>query len=79
MLSVSLKTLNIILMCFDGKNNHLRKMKRNETDFFWTHDEIQFLLVQHKTYSLVFMTIPDVSKMSQFKVIDSCQTIKTWF
>ena len=24
MLSMSLKTLNIILMCFDGKNNHLK-------------------------------------------------------
>ena len=22
-----LKTLNIILMCFDGKNNHLKKMQ----------------------------------------------------
>ena len=27
-LSMSLKTLNIILMCFDGKNNHLKKNKR---------------------------------------------------
>ena len=25
MLSMSLKTLNIILICFDGKNNHLKK------------------------------------------------------
>ena len=24
MLSMSLKTLNIILICFDGKNNHLK-------------------------------------------------------
>ena len=29
MLSMSLKTLNIILMCFDGKNSHLKKNKRN--------------------------------------------------
>ena len=28
MLSMSLKTLNIILMCFDGKNNYLKKNKR---------------------------------------------------
>ena len=29
MLSVSLKTLNIILMCFDEKNNHLKNLKKN--------------------------------------------------
>ena len=28
MLGMSLKTLNIIWMCFDGKNNHLEKSKR---------------------------------------------------
>ena len=28
MLSTSLKALNIILMCFDGKRNHLKKKKR---------------------------------------------------
>ena len=27
MSSMSLKTLNIILMCFDGKNNYLKKKK----------------------------------------------------
>ena len=28
MLSVSLKTLNIIFMCFDGENNDLKKKKQ---------------------------------------------------
>ena len=28
LLSVSLKTLNIILMCFDGKNNHLKNNQK---------------------------------------------------
>ena len=31
MLSMSLKTLNIILMCFDGKNNHLKKKTGEST------------------------------------------------
>ena len=31
MLSMSLKTLNIILMCFDGKNNHLKKKNTRES------------------------------------------------
>ena len=56
MLSMSLKTLNIILMCFDGKNNHLKKNKRKysnsnnkrmskvlKIDFVLSDDEIQFL------------------------------------
>ena len=56
MLSISLKTLNIILMCFDGKNNHPKKNKRNysnsnnkrmskvlKIDFILSDDEIQFL------------------------------------
>ena len=30
MLSMSLKTLNITLMCFDGKNNHLKKKSREK-------------------------------------------------
>ena len=30
MLRVSLKTLNIILMCFDEKNNHLKNLKKNK-------------------------------------------------
>ena len=28
MSSMSLKTLNVILMCFDGKNNFLKKKKK---------------------------------------------------
>ena len=28
MKSMSLKTLSIILMCFDGKNNHLKKTNK---------------------------------------------------
>ena len=56
MLSMSLKTLNIILMCFDGKNNYLKKNKRKysnsnnkrmskvlKIDFVSSDDEIQFL------------------------------------
>ena len=56
MLSMSLKTLNIILMCFDGKNNHLKKNKRKysnsnnkrmskvlKIDFVLTDDEKPFL------------------------------------
>ena len=56
MLSMSLKTLNIILMCFDGKNNHLKKNKRKysnsnnkrmskvlKIDFVLSDDETQFL------------------------------------
>ena len=56
MLSMSLKTLNIILMCFDGKNNYLKKNKRKysnsnnkrmskvlKIDFVLSDDEIQFL------------------------------------
>ena len=56
MWSMSLKTLDIILMCFDGKNNHLKKNKRNysnsnnkrmskvlKIDFVLSDDEIQFL------------------------------------
>ena len=31
MLSVSVKALNIIFMCFDGKNNHLKKNTRECT------------------------------------------------
>ena len=55
MLSMSLKTvfmLSIILMCFNGKNNHLKKMQEREYSntnnkemsreskihFFWTDD-----------------------------------------
>ena len=30
MLGMSLKTLNIILMCFDEKNTHLKKKKQEE-------------------------------------------------
>ena len=30
MLSMSLKTLNIILMCFDGKNNHLKNNQEKQ-------------------------------------------------
>ena len=58
MLSVSLKILNIILMCFDEKkNNHLLKNTREGTEivltknaesiknwhFFLANDETQFL------------------------------------
>ena len=56
MLNMSLETLNIILMCFDGKNNHLKKNKRKysnsnnkrmskvlKIDFVLSDDEIQFL------------------------------------
>ena len=57
MLSMRLKTLNIILMCFDGKNiNSKKKNKRNysnsnnkrmskvlKIDFVLSDDEIQFL------------------------------------
>ena len=57
MLSMSFKTLNITLMCFDGKNNHLKNKTRekysnsnNKTmlkvlkiDFVLSDDEIQFL------------------------------------
>ena len=56
MLSMSLKTLNIILMCFDGKNNPLKNNKRKysnsnnkvtskvlQIDFVLSDDEIQFL------------------------------------
>ena len=56
MWSMSLKTLDIILMCFDGKNNHLKKNKRKysnsnnkrmskvlKIDFVLSDDEIQFL------------------------------------
>ena len=56
MLSMSLKTLNIILMCFDGKNNCLKKKKRKysnsnnkgmskvlKIDFVLSNHEIQFL------------------------------------
>ena len=58
MLSMSLKTLNIILMCFDGKKQPFEQNRRESTaivitkkmlkelkiDFFWTDDEVQFLL-----------------------------------
>ena len=30
MLSMSLKTLNIILMCFDGENNDLKKQNKKK-------------------------------------------------
>ena len=56
MLSMSLKTLNIILMSFDGKNNYLRKNKRKysnsnnkrmskvlKIDFVLSDNKIQFL------------------------------------
>ena len=57
MLSMRLKTLNIILMCFDGKNiNSKKKNKRNysnsnnkrmskvlKIDFVLSDDETQFL------------------------------------
>ena len=56
MLSMSLKTLNIILMSFDGKNNYLRKNKRKysnsnnkrmskvlKIDFALSDNKIQFL------------------------------------
>ena len=56
MLSMSLKTLNIILMPFDGKNNYLRKNKRKysnsnnkrmskvlKIDFVLSDNKIQFL------------------------------------
>ena len=33
MSSMSLKTLNIILMCFDGKNNFLKKKKKNKRKY----------------------------------------------
>ena len=57
MLSMSLKTLNIILMCFDGKNNYSKKKKNKKKyihsynkrmsevlkiDFVLRDDEIQF-------------------------------------
>ena len=55
MLNMSLETLNIILMCFDGKNNHLKKNKRKysnsnnkrmskvlKIDFVLSDDEINF-------------------------------------
>ena len=31
MLSMSLKSLNITLMCFDGKNNYLKKKQEKST------------------------------------------------
>ena len=47
MSSLSLKTLNIILVCFDGKNNYLKKKKRKysmskvlKIDFVLSDDEI---------------------------------------
>ena len=56
MLSMSLKTLDIILMSFDGKNNYLRKNKRKysnsnnkrmskvlKIDFVLSDNKIQFL------------------------------------
>ena len=56
MLSMSLKTWNIILMCFDGKNNYLKINKRKysnsnnkrmskvlKIDSVLSDDEIQFL------------------------------------
>ena len=57
MLSMILKTLNITLMCFDGKNNRLKKKSREKytnsnnkrmlkvlkIDFVLSDDEIQFL------------------------------------
>ena len=59
MLSMSLKTLNIILMCFDGEKNDLKKNQTNKRtysnsnnkiisevlniDFVLSDDEIQFL------------------------------------
>ena len=56
MWSMSLKTLDIILMCFDGKNNHLKKNKRKYSNsnnkrmlkvlkisFVSSDDEIQIL------------------------------------
>ena len=56
MLSMSLKTLNIILMSFDGKNNYLRKNKRKYSNsnnkrmskvlkigFILSDNKIQFL------------------------------------
>ena len=57
MLSMSLKSLNITLMCFDGKNNYLKKKTRErysnsnskrmlkvlKIDFVLSDDEIQFL------------------------------------
>ena len=56
-LSISLKTLNIISMCFDVKNNLWKKCKWKysnsnnkkmskelKIDFFWTDDKIQFFL-----------------------------------
>ena len=55
MLSMSLKTLNIILMCFDGKNNCLKKKRKYSNsnnkgmskvlkiDFVLSNHEIQFL------------------------------------
>ena len=57
MLSMSLKTLNITLMCFDGKekttekktrekysnSNNKRMLKVLKIDFILSDDEIQFL------------------------------------
>ena len=58
MSSMSLKTLNIILICFEGKNNYLKKKKNKrkynnsnnksmskvlKIDFVLSDDEIQFL------------------------------------
>ena len=56
MLSTSLKTLDITLMCFDGKNSYLKKNKRKYSNsnnkrmlkvlkisFVSNDDEIQFL------------------------------------
>ena len=56
MLSMSLKTLDIILMSFDGKNNYLRNNKRKysnsnnkrmskvlKIDFVLSDNKIQFL------------------------------------
>ena len=57
MSSMSLKTLNIILICFEGKNNYLKKKNKRKysnsnnksmskvlkIDFVLIDDEIQFL------------------------------------
>ena len=56
MLSMSLKTLNIVLMCFDEKSNHMKKKREKvsnsnnkrmskvlKIDFVLSDDKIQFL------------------------------------